>query len=205
MVAGHRPAVAVVGTIAGFGLCGAAALLVAGGGGRGASSRALGRRLASGVAGHLSRRRRQDATACVLPRTACGDTLLLAFPRVRERVVLAGCLSSFVVDYAARQKVRGVHLKYHVLKQLPVLPPQAFRSPAPWAPEQLLCRWLSRRIVELVYTTWDLRPFARECGWHGPPFGWDGDRRLHLRCELDAAFFHDRRALRPNAARHLGR
>jgi len=128
--------------------------------------------------------------ACVLPRTACGHTIPLAFPRARERVVLAACLSSFVVDYAARQKVRGAHLSYHVLKQLPILPPQAFRAPAPWAPEQLLCRWLSRRIVELVYTTWDLRPFARDCGWHGPPFGWDGERRLHLRCELDAAFFH---------------
>ncbi|MCP4657567.1 MAG: hypothetical protein GY856_19350, partial [bacterium] len=128
--------------------------------------------------------------ACVLPRTACGHTLPLAFPQAEGRVLLAGCLSSFVVDYAARQKVRGVHLTYHVFKQLPILPPQAFRGPAPWAPDQLLSQWLSRRIVELVYSTSDLRSFARDCGWHGPPFPWDPERRLRLRCELDAAFFH---------------
>ncbi|MCP4659411.1 MAG: hypothetical protein GY856_28720 [bacterium] len=127
--------------------------------------------------------------SCV-PRTACGHTLPLAFPQAEGRVLLAGCLSSFIVDYAARQKVRGVHLTYHVFKQLPILPPQAFRGPAPWAPDQLLSQWLSRRIVELVYTTWDVRPFARDCGWHGPPFSWDPERRLRLRCELDAAFFH---------------
>jgi hypothetical protein len=33
-------------------------------------------------------------------------------------------------------------------------------------------------------------PFAQDCGWPGPPFGWDEDRRFLLRCELDAAFFH---------------
>ena len=32
--------------------------------------------------------------------------------------------------------------------------------------------------------------FGRDCGWAGPPFRWDEDRRFLLRCELDAAFFH---------------
>ncbi len=29
-----------------------------------------------------------------------------------------------------------------------------------------------------------------DCGWPGPPFRWDEERRFLLRCELDAAFFH---------------
>jgi hypothetical protein len=35
-----------------------------------------------------------------------------------------------------------------------------------------------------------LEAFAQDCGWSGPPFRWDEERRFLLRCELDAAFFH---------------
>jgi len=41
-----------------------------------------------------------------------------------------------------------------------------------------------------VYTAHDLESFARDCGYSGPPFPWDEERRFHLRCELDAAFLH---------------
>ena len=47
-----------------------------------------------------------------------------------------------------------------------------------------------RAILELTFTAWDLAPFARDCGYDGPPFRWDDARRFLLRCELDAAFFH---------------
>jgi hypothetical protein len=50
--------------------------------------------------------------------------------------------------------------------------------------------WLLPRVLELTYTAWDLEPFARDCGWFGPPFVWDEVRRFQVRCELDAAFFH---------------
>jgi len=53
-----------------------------------------------------------------------------------------------------------------------------------------LMDWLLPRVLELVYTAWDLEPFAQDCGWSGPPFRWDEERRFVLRCELDAAFFH---------------
>jgi hypothetical protein len=32
--------------------------------------------------------------------------------------------------------------------------------------------------------------FAQDCGYSGPPFRWDEERRFLLRCELDAAYFH---------------
>jgi len=44
-------------------------------------------------------------------------------------------------------------------------------------------------VLELTYTAWDLKAFAREYGWIDPPFVWNDARRLQLRCELDAAFF----------------
>jgi hypothetical protein len=42
----------------------------------------------------------------------------------------------------------------------------------------------------LTYTAWDLEPFAKDCGYEGPPFVWEEERRFQLRAELDAAFFH---------------
>jgi hypothetical protein len=49
---------------------------------------------------------------------------------------------------------------------------------------------MSRRVSELVYTAWDMEPFARDLGDEGPPFVWDEERRGLLRAELDAAYFH---------------
>ncbi|MDA1277999.1 MAG: hypothetical protein O2960_28725, partial [Verrucomicrobia bacterium] len=45
-------------------------------------------------------------------------------------------------------------------------------------------------VLELTYTAWDLEAFAQDCGYDGPPFRWDAERRFLLRCELDAAYFH---------------
>jgi hypothetical protein len=41
-----------------------------------------------------------------------------------------------------------------------------------------------------TYTAWDLEPFAKDCGYDGPPCRWDEARRVFVRCEIDAAFFH---------------
>ena len=80
----------------------------------------------------------------------------------------------------------------------PVLPPTTYTQPCLWgsSPTSLLptpyslCSWLLPRILELTYTAWDLSPFAQDCGYEGPPFRWDEERRFLLRCELDAAYFH---------------
>ena len=46
------------------------------------------------------------------------------------------------------------------------------------------------RVLELVYTAWDIRAFARDLGDEGPPFVWDEERRAQLRAQLDAIYFH---------------
>jgi len=43
-------------------------------------------------------------------------------------------------------------------------------------------------VFDLLYTAWDLAPFARDLGDDGPPFRWIPERRAQLRAELDAAF-----------------
>lgn len=44
-------------------------------------------------------------------------------------------------------------------------------------------------MLELTYTAWDLEPFARDCGYAGPPFRWDEARRCLLRAKLAAAAY----------------
>jgi hypothetical protein len=106
--------------------------------------------------------------------------------------------NSVISDFVVRNKLDGSHLTYFIFKQLPVLPPETYTQPCPWAndpkseiphPESLR-DWLLPRVLELTYTAWDLEAFASDCGWSGPPFRWDEERRFLLRCELDAAFFH---------------
>ncbi len=126
------------------------------------------------------------------PLAACGDGLPVLCPQrsPRELAVLYGALNSFVLDYSARQKVGGVHLRFHVFQQLPVVKRTVLGEPTKWDQRDDLASWILPRVLELTYTAWALEPFAQDCGWSGPPFCWDEERRFLLRCELDAAFFH---------------
>jgi hypothetical protein len=127
-----------------------------------------------------------------MPRVAVGNTAPLLFSKRDSPLVAcfyANCCS-FVVDYAARQKVGGLHLTFGYLKQLPAIPPDALERTTSWHPHYRLRDWLLPRILELTFTAWDLECLARDCGWSGPPFVWNEGRRFQLRCELDAAFFH---------------
>jgi hypothetical protein len=120
-----------------------------------------------------------------------GDTFLLAMPSTKAQLAACLCsnLVSFPLDYAARQKVGGLHLKYNVFRQLPVLRPTIYGEASKWD-SRTVSEWILPRVLELTYTAWDLQPFARDCGDDGPPYIWDPERRVVLQAELDAAFFH---------------
>jgi hypothetical protein len=129
--------------------------------------------------------------ASAIPRVAVGNSLpLVLSDRTDEVALLTANLSSLTLDYAARQKVGGANLNFHLFQQLPVLPPTRYLAAAPWNGLGSLADWIQARVLELVYTVWDMEPFARDHGWDGPPFVWDAERRALLRAELDAAFFH---------------
>lgn len=118
------------------------------------------------------------------PRTAAAHTLRVAFVQTGVCTVpmFIACLSTFVLDYVARQKVGGTHLTVESLKQLPVIPPDAF--------SEADRRFIVPRILELTHTCYAMQPFAHDCGYDAPPFVWNDERRFLIRCELDAAFFH---------------
>ncbi len=134
----------------------------------------------------------RTAIASCWPRYGAGDTFLQMLPQVEPKLVLCllGTLCSFAYDYSVRQKIGGTHLKYHYFKQMPVPLPEVFSSVCPWESGSILGDWIAERVLQLVYTSWDMKRLAEDCGFEGPPFPWDEERRFQLRCELDAAFFY---------------
>jgi hypothetical protein len=157
---------------------------------------------------------RRTAQFAVLPWAGVGHTVSLAFvsgefPKRRICGLLAN-FDTFVLDFAARQKMGGIHFSYFIVRQLPIFPPDYYTSD--------LLDFIVPRVVELTYTAWDLQPFAQDildevgpetwARWFadapvhtGPPpawakeatpapFVWDEERRAHLREELDGLYAH---------------
>jgi hypothetical protein len=119
----------------------------------------------------------------MIPRAAVGHTMPLmqcAGTETKRVCGLTGNLDSMAFDWLARQKLAATHMTYFILKQLPVLPPDRYSHSD--------LDFIVPRVLELTYTAWDMRPFAEDMGYKGPPFKWDEDRRVTLRAELDAYY-----------------
>ncbi len=118
----------------------------------------------------------------LLPKIAVGHTAPIFFSD--KNISLISCLvanlNSLVLDFIARQKIGGTHLTFATFRQLPVLPPELYTA------EDI--KFISDRVLELVYTAWDMQPFAKDMGYDGEPFIWNPNRRALLRAELDAYY-----------------
>jgi hypothetical protein len=130
--------------------------------------------------------------SAVLPRCGVGNTMPLVFNEWGAIGAAALCsqMNSFILDYVLRQKASGGHVNYYIFEQLPFLPPKQFQSPPAWDATHDLFSWIGSRFLELTYTAWDVRDFAIDVGYAGPPFVWNSGRRFLLKCELDSAYFH---------------
>ena len=130
--------------------------------------------------------------ASIIRRVAVGNAtpLLMSEVGIESHAALYSCVNSLALDYCARQKVGGINLTHGYLKQFPIPAPDFFNTNSPWSPTVSIADWLLPRVVELTFTAWDLEAFGVDCGYAGPPFRWDEDRRSLLRAEIDAAFFH---------------
>ena len=127
----------------------------------------------------------------VFPFSGVGNNLPVWTASANAPEVMPALLSSVACDFSARLKVGGTHLNFFIAKQIPIPAPEVLEQPTPWGhPGESVHDWLVTRVLELTYATWELEPFARDCGWDGPPFRWNEQRRFLLRCEFDAAFLH---------------
>ena len=119
----------------------------------------------------------------ILPKVALGNSAPVIILQ-QNKANLVACLvanfSSLVFDFVTRQKVGGTNFNFFILKQLPIIPPENY--------SQEDIEYISSRVLELVYTANDLKPFAEDMGYEGKPFIWDEQRRAILRAELDAKY-----------------
>lgn len=97
-------------------------------------------------------------------------------------------MNSIPLDWAARLAVGDVNMSFFIVKQLPILPPEAYIEVSPPGPAWV--ELVVPRVLELTYTAWDLQPFAEDLGYEGEPFVWDEERRHKLKSELDAIYAH---------------
>ncbi|MDT0329194.1 Eco57I restriction-modification methylase domain-containing protein [Nocardiopsis lambiniae] len=118
-----------------------------------------------------------------VPKSAVGDKYLLMFPDCEAGIVpaLVGMQASFAFDFSSRQKLGGTSMKFFTWKQLPFLSPGDVASNSDF---------ISRRVLELTFTSKDMISLARDLDDQGNPFLWEEGRRFVMRVELDALFFH---------------
>lgn len=111
--------------------------------------------------------------ASLIPRVAVGNQMPIALPRrpLVQVTALQACLSSCVLDFAARQKVGGTHLNFFIFTQLPLPSPQYFEG-AELPVGRSLADWCGVRVDRLN-------------AWIADP-----TERAQVRAELDAAAFH---------------
>jgi len=133
--------------------------------------------------------RSTDERTCiagVTPTAGIGDSIFLMTPLGCQSLILAGLLiqnlSCLVFDFVARQKVGGVNFSFYYMSQLPFLPPSAY--------SQAVIDFILPRVLGLSYTSHELKPWAKDLGYDGQPFGFDHERRALLRAELDAFYAH---------------
>ncbi|MEU5714514.1 DNA methyltransferase [Streptomyces sp. NPDC020403] len=125
----------------------------------------------------------RTAISFIFPRSGVGNKIPIMTSYLDTAALgsLIACQSSFAHDFSSRQKVGGITMNFFIWQQLPVVAPSAIEPHGPF---------ITPRILELVYTSKDMTPFARDIGDTRGPFRWEDDRRVVIRAELDALFFH---------------
>jgi hypothetical protein len=148
----------------------------------------------------------RTVTPVAIPVAGVANALPLLSTRVGAALdcCLLATLQSFVLDYCARQKFGRTSLNFFFVRQFPICPPVRFSQPTEWQPLVRLDDWITDRVNELVFTAWDMQPFAAEIGDDNAPFVWNEGRRGAIRAELDAAFFHLYRVERDDVEYVLG-
>ena len=126
----------------------------------------------------------RTAVFSIIPRGGVADTAPVIYFQGLSSNKLMCCFlanaNSMIFDFVTRQKVSGTHMNFYFVKQLPVLSPSSY--------SETNIEFIVPRVLELVYTAFDLKAFAEDMDYHGEPFAWDEDRRSLLRAELDAYY-----------------
>jgi hypothetical protein len=133
----------------------------------------------------------RTSIAAILPWGAVSyGWIVSSGPTPTELLQLCAMYNSFVFDYCLRNSLSQPSIPQGTSEQIPAISPEGMRNCCTWDSTIDVGSWVNMRVIELVFTTSLLAGFAGEFGDCGSPFRWDPARRMLLRAELDAAFFH---------------
>jgi hypothetical protein len=110
----------------------------------------------------------RTAIFSLMPCVAVGHKIPMVLPEAPDLMHASGFLAnvnSLVFDYVLRQKIGAASVSYFILKQLPVISPIAYTSSD--------FEFITPRVLELVYSAWDIKGFADDL-WR------DSDENLQL-------------------------
>jgi hypothetical protein len=128
----------------------------------------------------------RTAIGTIIPRVGAGHNLpLILFDETiptSESALLLANLNSLPFDFIVRQKLASNHLTFGIFRQLPFLPRGTYRTEDESS--------IRNCVLELIYTSNDLRDWAIDAGFDSGCFGWNEIRRASLRAEIDAYFAH---------------
>ncbi len=107
----------------------------------------------------------------------------IIFNEFRDEIIcFLANLSSLIFDYLAKSKITGINFAHYNVEQLPIIPPDFYSKD--------MFDQIKNRVIELVYTSWDIQQFVTDFGIPSDqhPYKWDNNRRAKLIAELDAIF-----------------
>jgi len=138
----------------------------------------------------------------IIPKSAVGNSAPLIYLSNASKILQCCFIanqSSICCDYVVRQKMGGMNFNFYIMNQLPIFTP-AFYSPK-------IIEIIVPKVIELIYTAYDLDDFAKDILQEiGPekwntwfpenpvkngkvtPFIWDEEKRFTLQRELDAIY-----------------
>jgi hypothetical protein len=125
----------------------------------------------------------RTVNAAVIPLAATDDTLSIAVvgqKHVPRTLCFLANLNSMVLDFVARQKVAGLHLRRNIFIQLPIFPPQYY--------SERDVQFIQSRSLELSYSSNALAALAKSFKADGQPPQWNPEQRANLSAELDAYY-----------------
>ncbi len=99
----------------------------------------------------------RTAIFSLLPKVAVGNNAPIILINIKNTQFISCLLANFcslIFDYVARHKVGGTHMNFFIVKQLPILPPESYTEKD--------IEFITPRVLELVYTAWDMQPFAED-------------------------------------------
>ena len=105
--------------------------------------------------------------AAAVPAVGLGNKVPALFPEEADSdhvktALLLGNLGATVLDFVVRQKAHSTNLNWFIVEQLPVVPPERYRtvSIGPKTAEEIV----REVVLELTYTAHAMAPFARGMG-----------------------------------------